>query len=69
LISAAARRPLVRNALPRYIFCYWPFSDLPVKDYVHLNAKGNDIVTDELEHYLMGRLGQDIKSGAIMFKH
>src|ERR1700716_1154235 len=27
-MSAAARRPLVRNALPSYIFCYWPEADV-----------------------------------------
>jgi lysophospholipase L1-like esterase len=27
------------------------------RDYLHLNAKGNDIVTDEIEKYLVDKLG------------
>ena len=27
------------------------------RDYVHLNAKGNDVVTDGLEKYLVDKLG------------
>jgi lysophospholipase L1-like esterase len=33
------------------------------EDYLHLNAKGNDIVTDEIEKYLVDKLGQDANHG------
>lgn len=33
------------------------------RDYLHLNATGNDVVTDELEKFLVGKLGLDTDHG------